>query len=315
MTSQIKIGVSSCLTGNNVRYDGRHKHNCYITDVLGRFFQLVPVCPEVGCGMPIPREAMCLAGDPAAPRLMTIRTRIDTTAQMLEFCNRKVGELESEGLCGFIFKKGSPSCGLSGVKVCNRGVPARRGSGLFAAAMVGHFPLLPVEEEGRLNDPAIRENFIERVFTQRRWMDFMLGGQSIGALVTFHTSHKLLIMAHSPGHYREMGAVVAHGTEMPLDQLLERYRLLLMEAMALHATVRKQTNVLHHVMGYFRKVLTAAEKAELVEVIARYHDHLVPLTAPLTLLRNYASRYDQSYLTGQVYLNQHPAELMLRNHV
>lgn len=174
MTSQIKIGVSSCLMGNTVRYDGGHKHNRYLSDILGRFFQLVPVCPEVECGMPIPRDAMRLEGDPANPRLITIRDCIDKTGQMLDFCSKKVRELESEDLCGFIFKKGSPSCGLFDVKIYNRKVPAGRGSGLFAAAMVHHFPLLPVEEEGQLDDPAIRENFIERVFTQRRWKDFMM---------------------------------------------------------------------------------------------------------------------------------------------
>ena len=175
MTSQIKIGVSSCLMGNTVRYDGGHKHDRYLSHILGRFFQLVPVCPEVECGMPIPRDAMRLEGDPANPRLVTIRDCIDKTGQMLDFCSKKVRELESEDLCGFIFKKGSPSCGLYGVKVYNRKVQARRGSGLFAAAMVHHFPLLPVEEEGRLDDPAIRENFIEQVFTQRRWKDFLMG--------------------------------------------------------------------------------------------------------------------------------------------
>ena len=175
MTSQIKIGVSSCLMGNTVRYDGGHKHDRYLSDILGRFFQLIPVCPEVECGMPIPREAMRLEGDPANPRLVTIRNGIDMTGQMFDFCSKKVRDLESEDLCGFIFKKGSPSCGLSGVKVYNRKVPAWSGSGLFAAAMVHHFPLLPVEEEGRLDDPAIRENFIERVFTLRRWKDFLLG--------------------------------------------------------------------------------------------------------------------------------------------
>lgn len=315
MTSQIRIGVSSCLLGEKVRYDGGHKHDRYLTDILGRFFRFVPVCPEVECGMPIPREAMRLEGDPAAPRLVTNRTRIDKTGQMLDFCRKKVVELEDEDLCGFIFKKGSPSSGLYRVKVYNQGVPAKSGSGLFAAAVVRHFPLLPVEEEGRLNDPHIRENFIERVFTLRRWKDFMGGEKSIGALVAFHTSHKLLVMAHSPSHYREMGALVAHGTEIPLDRLLERYRHLLMEAMALHATVSKQTNVLHHIMGYFKKVLTAAEKAELVEVIARYHDHLVPLIVPLTLLSHYVAKYNQTYLRGQLYLTPHPAELMLRNHV
>jgi len=315
VTSEIRIGVSSCLLGEKVRYDGGHKQDRYLTDILGRFFQFVPVCPEVECGMTVPREAMRLEGDHANPRLVTHRTRTDKTGQMLDFCRKKVVELEGEDLCGFIFKKDSPSSGLFRVKVYNQGVPAKSGSGLFAAAVVRHFPLLPVEEEGRLYDPPLRENFIERVFTLRRWKDFLLREKSVGALVAFHTSHKLLIMAHSPRYYREMGALVAHGTEMPLDRLFEGYHELLMEAMALHATVSKQTNVLHHIMGYFKKVLTATEKEELVEIITRYHDHLVPLIVPLTLLKHYVTKYGQPYLMRQIYLNPHPAELMLRNHV
>jgi uncharacterized protein YbgA (DUF1722 family)/uncharacterized protein YbbK (DUF523 family) len=315
MTIPIKVGISSCLLGEKVRYDGGHKHDRYITGVLGRYFQLVPVCPEVGCGMPIPREAMRLEGDPANPRLVTNKSHVDKTGLMNEFCRRKVVELEGEDLCGFIFKKDSPSSGLFRVKVYNQGMPARNGSGLFAAAVVRHFPLLPVEEEGRLNDPHIRENFIERVYTCRRWKDFLRGRKNVGSLVEFHTPHKLLIMAHSPKHYREMGALVAHGKEIPLDLLLVRYEELLMEAMSLHATVKKQTNVLLHIMGYFKKELTTIEKDELREIIDQYHDHLVPLIVPITLLKHYVTKYDQPYLKGQLYLNPHPGELMLRNHV
>jgi len=315
MTIPIKVGVSSCLLGEKVRYDGGHKHDRYITDVLGRYFQFVPVCPEVGCGMSIPREAMRLEGDPANPRLVTNKSHLDKTEQMNEFCRSKVVELDDEDLCGFIFKKDSPSSGLFRVKVYNQGMPARNGSGLFATAVVRHFPLLPMEEEGRLNDPHIRENFIERVYTCRRWKDFLRDRKNVGSLVEFHTTHKLLIMAHSPRHYREMGTLVAHGKEMPLDLLLVSYEELLMEAMSLHATVKKQTNVLLHIMGYFKKELTPIEKAELREIIDQYHDHLVPLIVPITLLKHYVRKYDQPYLKGQIYLNPHPGELMLRNHV
>jgi len=171
MENSIKIGASSCLLGEPVRYDGGHKHNHYITATLGQYFTFVPVCPEVGCGLPIPREAMRLEGDPAAPRLLTNKSRVDLTAQMLAFCAAKVKELEQEDLCGFIFKKDSPSCGLFRVKFYNNGVAAKSGRGLFAAAVAQHFPLLPLEEEGRLNDPLLRENFIERVFSYHRGKD------------------------------------------------------------------------------------------------------------------------------------------------
>jgi uncharacterized protein YbgA (DUF1722 family)/uncharacterized protein YbbK (DUF523 family) len=315
MTRPIKLGVSSCLLGEHVRYDGGHKHDRYITDTLGRYFTFVPVCPEVGCGMPVPREAMRLEGDPASPRLVTGRSRVDRTEQMLAFCETRVRELEEEELCGFIFKKGSPSSGLYRVKVYSNGMAKRSGSGLFAAAVTRHFPLLPVEEEGRLNDPDIRENFIERVFSLRRWKDLLLERPDPGRLVAFHTCHKLQLMAHSPKIYREMGALVAHGKEMKWAELLQRYEELFMKALALHATVRKNCNVLMHIMGYFKKELSRAEKEELLGVIRQYHEQFVPLIVPLTLLKHYVNKYEQHYLRQQLYLSPHPAELMLRNHV
>ncbi len=314
MTDSIKIGVSSCLLGEHVRYDGGHKHDRYITDTLGSYFSFVPVCPEVGCGLPIPRESMRLEGDPANPRLMTGRSRIDLTEQMLVFCTAKVQELEREDLCGFIFKKDSPSSGLFRVKVYNNGMPAKNGRGLFAAAVARHFPLLPMEEEGRLNDPALRENFIERVFSYRRWKDFLSSGPTRGRLVEFHTVHKLLMMAHSPEIYRAMGSLVAHGKELPLPEMLRAYEELFMKGLALHATAKKNTNVLQHMMGYFKKQLSAEEKSELLEVIGQYHGGLTPLLVPLTLLRHYVRKYDQQYLKEQIYLSPHPAQLMLRNH-
>lgn len=315
MGNDIAIGVSSCLLGEKVRYDGGHKHDRYITDTLGRFFRFVPVCPEVGCGLPVPREAMRLQGDPSAPRLVTSRTGIDLTERMLDFCRKKVVELEREDLCGFIFKKDSPSSGLFRVKVYGGGVPARTGRGLFADALVKHFPLLPVEEEGRLSDMNLRENFIERVFAFRSWKDFLLGPCGMGDLVAYHTGRKLQILAHSPEMYREMGKLVAEGKRMERGELLSRYRELLMRALSLHATVRKNTNVLTHIMGYFKKHLTPGEKEELLEIIRQYHDRLLPLIVPVTLLKHYVNKYDQEYLKSQSYLNPHPVELMLRNHV
>lgn len=315
MTRLIRIGVSACLLGEHVRYDGGHKHDRYITDTLGAYFDFVPVCPEVGCGLPIPREAMRLEGDPESPRLMTRQTRVDKTEQMLNYCSAKIEELEREDLCGFIFKKDSPSSGLFRVKVYNNGQAQKIGSGLFAAGMARRFPLLPMEEEGRLNDAPLRENFIERIFSYRRWKDFVAGTPTVGGLVAFHTGYKLLMMAHSPKMYREMGVLVAHGTELPLSELLQRYEELFMKGLAHHATIKKNANVLQHIMGYFKKQLTPDEKTELLEIIAQYHDSLLPLIVPITLLKHYINKYDQQYLKGQVYLAPYPAQLMLRNHV
>jgi len=311
----INIGVSACLLGEHVRYDGGHKHDRYITDVLGSFFNFIPVCPEVGCGLPVPRESMRLEGERDAPRLITGKSRIDKTDQMSAFCTLKVRELESEDLCGFIFKKDSPSSGLFRVKIYNNGVAVKNGTGLFAAEVVKTFPLLPMEEEGRLNDLVIRENFIERIFSYRRWKDFLKTVPSAAKLVQFHTAHKLLMMAHSPQVYREMGVLVAHGKELNLPELLRRYEELFMKGLTLQATVKKNTNVLHHIMGYFKHELTPAEKSELLEIIDQYRNHLLPLIVPLTLLKHYVSKYDKQYLAGQVYLSPHPSQLMLRNHV
>lgn len=315
MTSIIKIGVSACLLGQHVRYDGGHKHDRYITDVLGAHFSFLPVCPEVGCGLTTPRESMRLEGDPTNPRLMTGKTRQDKTGQMQSYCKKTVIELESEDLCGFIFKKDSPSSGLFRVKVYNNGVAVKNGRGLFAGAVADHFPLLPMEEEGRLNDPDIRENFIERVFSYRRWKDFMATGPTAGKLVIFHTAHKLLMMAHSPQIYREMGKLVAQAGEIGSPELFDLYEKLLMKGLAMHATVKKNTNVLQHIMGYFKRELSADEKAEMLAIIDQYHNHLLPLIVPVTLLRHYINKYDQKYLQSQVYLSPHPAQLMLRNHV
>jgi uncharacterized protein YbgA (DUF1722 family)/uncharacterized protein YbbK (DUF523 family) len=315
MTQPILIGISACLLGEHVRYDGGHKHDRYITDNLGKYLAFVPVCPEVGCGLPTPREAMRLEGDPDAPRLMTGKTRVDKSEQMMAYCSAIIETLEREDLCGFIFKKSSPSCGLFRVKVYNNGQAQKVGSGLFAAAFAARFPLLPMEEEGRLNDAPIRENFIERIFSHRRWKDFLAEKPTVGGLVEFHTANKLLMMAHSPQIYREMGSLVAHGAGLNLPDLLQRYEELFMKGLALHATVKKNTNVLQHIMGYFKQQLSPYEKVELLEVIGQYHGGMLPLIVPITLLRHYINKYDQQYLKGQVYLAQHPAQLMLRNHV
>ncbi len=315
MPTPIKIGVSACLLGEHVRYDGGHKHDRYITDILGKYFSFFPVCPEVGCGLPIPRESMRLEGDPANPRLMTGKSRQDKTEQMAAYCASRVRELEDEDLCGFIFKKDSPSSGLFRVKVYNNGVALKNGSGLFAAAVARHFPLLPMEEEGRLNDMFIRENFIERIFSYRRWKDFLSAEPTLGKLIGFHTSHKLLMMSHSPQIYRNMGTLVAHGKELKTGELFQRYEELFMKGLALHATVKKNTNVLQHIMGYFKRELSPSEKSEMLEVIEQYHNHLLPLVVPITLLKHYVSKYNQEYLAGQVYLSPHPSQLMLRNHV
>ena len=314
--NKITLGISSCLLGNNVRYDGGHKLDHFLVDTLGQYVDWVPVCPEVECGLPIPREAMHLVGDPEDPRLVTIRTGVDHTARMKRWAKKRTTELEKEELCGFVFKSRSPSSGMRGVKIyTDAGMPNTTGSGIFAHAFMKRFPLLPVEDEGRMHDPGLRENFIERVFVYRWWQEYIRNDGSLGGLVAFHTDHKYLVMAHSQKHYMALGKMVAAGKSARRDRLHADYLETLMEGLQLLATPKKNTNVLQHMAGYFKDKISAEEKKELLEVIVSYHDGLVPLIVPITLLKHYVRKYKEAYLSRQVYLNPHPLELMLRNHV
>ena len=313
----IKIGVSSCLLGKEVRYNGGHSHDRYITDILGQHFDFVDVCPEVEAGFGIPRETMRLVGDPDAPRLVTSRTGKDLTDIMATWAKKKVEELEKENLCGFIFKSKSPSSGMERVKVyTEKGRPGNnKGVGLFALAFMVRFPLIPVEEEGRLHDAVLRENFIERIFALKRWRELAGQQKSRGDLVAFHTGHKLQIMSHSQKHYTEMGRLVARAKDFSPGLLYEQYKAMFMQALTLKATVKKNVNVLQHMAGYFKKMLTGDEKQELQEVIKQYHQGYTPLIVPITLVNHYVRKYNQDYLRKQYYLNPHPFELKLRNHV
>ncbi len=313
---KIRMGVSACLMGEKVRYDGQSKLDSYITGTLGEWFEFVPVCPEFELGLGVPRETMRLEGDPDHPRLMTGKTRRDLTEPMKDWCKKRVAELEKEELCGFIFKSRSPSSGAFRVKVYQAdGMPVKAGRGLFAAAFMNHFPYLPVEEEGRLNDPALRENFIERVFTLKRWREMLAENPTRGGLVKFHERHKYLLMSHSIPHYRQMGRIVADMKGHDLPQIQSAYFEQLMDALQLRATVSKHTNVLQHLAGYFKKELQPDEKQELVETIGRYKQGDFPLIVPVTLLNHYIRKYREPYLSEQYYLQPHPVELRLRNHV
>jgi uncharacterized protein YbgA (DUF1722 family)/uncharacterized protein YbbK (DUF523 family) len=314
--SIIRLGISTCLLGEPVRYDGGHKRDRFITDTLGQYVEFVPVCPETECGLGIPRESMRLQGDPASPRLITSRTGVDHTDRMVAWAERRLRELENDDVCGFIFKSDSPSSGMERVRVySDKGMPERKGVGIFARMFMEHFPLLPVEEEGRLHDPKLRENFIESIFALKRWRDLLKDHPTRGKLVAFQTDQKLLILSHSSKHNQLMGKLVAEAKQVPLEKLYREYEALFVAALRVKTTVKKNTNVLQHMMGYFKKELSADEKQELLEVINGYHEGLAPLIVPITLLKHYVRKYDQPYLKEQVYLNPHPVELKLRNHV
>ena len=314
MYEKIKLGISSCLLGEKVRYDGGHKRDRFITDTLGRYFEWVPVCPECEYGLPVPREPLQLVGRPESPRLITIKTGIDHTEKMLQWTEKRLGELARENLCGFIFKSKSPSSGIGGVKVYTpSGVPSQRGVGVFGGDFMKRFPLTPVIDDGRLHNPQLRENFIEGVFVFHRWQG-LHGSQSINDLVEFHTRHKLLMLAHSPRHYSSLGQLVAGTKRIKREDLFFRYIQGFMEGMRFLATPKKNANVLMHIAGYFKKLITADEKQELLEVIENYRRCLIPLIVPITLVKHYVRKYNIAYLQEQHYLNPHPLELMLRNH-
>ncbi len=316
METKFRIGISSCLLGNEVRWNSGHKLDKYLARTLGQFVEYVSVCPEVEAGFGVPRESFRLVGDPDSPRLVTFKSKTDHTDRMLTWTQKRVGELEKEELCGFIFKSDSPSSGMIRVKVYNeKGMPHKIGIGMFARAFMEHFPLIPVEDDGRLNDPVIRENFILQIFTMKRWRDNLARKRGMGNLVDFHTLNKLLLLSHSPKHYRLMGKLVAEGKKMPLGDLYDQYQLLLMEALKLETTIRKNINVLQHLMGYFKKQLSGDEKQELLEAFDQYRSEYVPLIVPITLINHYVRKYDQPYLKQQTYLNPHPVELKLRTHV
>jgi len=316
MAEKIKLGISTCLLGEKVRYDGGHKLDSFLKDTLGQWVEYVPVCPEVECGLPIPREAMRLEGDPDDPRLVTSKTGIDYTEKMKAWAAGRLRELEKESLCGYIFKSKSPSSGMGRIKVYGgKGVPVKKGVGIWARMFMDHFPLLPVEDDGRLHDPALRENFIERVFVFKRWRESVAGGKTLGNLVKFHTRHKLLVMSHSVEIYRKLGKLVAEGRKYSVEELYREYITLLAGALKLKTTVRKNVNVLYHLMGFFKKVLTPDERREVLELIDSCAKGCVPLIVPLILFNHFVRKYDQLYLKEQYFLNPHPLELKLRTHV
>ena len=316
---RVRLGISSCLLGERVRFDGGHKHDRFLTDQLGPYVEWVPVCPELEVGMGVPRESVRLEGDLTAPRMVGVRSRQDHTTAMRRFAAARVRQLAALDLAGYVFKKDSPSCGLERVRVYATGgsggnVPSRRGRGLFADAFVNACPLLPVEEEGRLNDPVLRESFIERIFAYRRWRA-LAASPTRRDLVAFHTAHKFQLLAHSPALYASLGRLVGEQRRQRPAALVAEYGRGFMAALAANATPAKHANVLNHIAGFCREHLDAGDRRELAEVIDDYRRGLVPLVVPLTLLRHHVGRHQVAYVLGQTYLSPHPKELMLRNHV
>ena len=307
----IKVGVSACLLGRKVRYDGQHKRDDWLVDVLGAHVEWVPVCPEVELGLGTPRPPIHIEERGRGLRLIMPSKERDLTEEMEAWSARRVEALD--GLSGYVLKKDSPSCGMERVRVHRpRGV-TRDGVGFFAAALRARWPNLPVEEEGRLRDARLRESFIERVFAYHRLETLWASRWGMGELVAFHTAHKLALLAHSPPAYQALGRLVARGKGLQRDELRRRYADGFMAALATPTTRGRHSNVLEHMAGYLE--LDAGSRAELGESIADYRKGLVPLVVPWTLIRHHARAQGVDYLLGQTYLDPNPRELMLRNHV
>ncbi len=310
-----RIGVSACLLGEPLRYDGGHLRNEFLTQTLAPHVEWTPVCPESEVGMGTPREPVRLVDSGnGALRLRGVRSATDHTEAMRSWASCRVEELAGLGLHGYVLTKNSPSCGLFRVKVypAAGGPVSRTGRGLFAGALTQHFPLLPVEEQGRLNDPRLRDNFIERVFVYQRWAALRDGPRAPSALVAFHTAHKLTLMAHAPTLYREAGRVVARAGAAGWDVIADEYGRVLMRAMERLTTARKHTNALQHAAGFLKDTLDAGDREELADAIERYRTGKAPFTAPLTLLRHHVRRSGgPEWLAAQTYLYPYPDSLSL----
>ena len=312
-----KLGISSCLLGNEVRYDGGHKHNRYITRTLGEYFDFVPFCPEVAIGLSTPRPPIRLVDDGESVRVLgTEDSSLDYTDKLSGYGDRVSGSMDD--YCGYIVKKDSPSCGMERVKIYQEkkeAPPVRRGSGAYTAALMASRPELPVEEEGRLMDPGLRENFVIRVFTLFRWRCMVKEGLTPGSLVEFHTRHKFLIQAHHEATYRQLGPMVARAGSEDLDALTPEYLVCLMQGLRHVTTPGKQANVLMHIMGFIKNQMTPEDKTEMLDLIEMHQSGLVPVIVPITLMNHFLRRYPHEYIEKQYFLEPHPRELMLRNHI
>ncbi|PWB35371.1 hypothetical protein DCO48_02820 [Pseudomonas sp. SDI] len=310
-----RIAISACLVGEEVRFNGGHKLSRLCSEVLAEHFELLSVCPEVAIGLGIPRAAIRLVGDPQAPRAVGSRDpALDVSTALGDYATQMATELQ--GICGYIFMQKSPSCGLERVKVYqDNGYPAREGGrGLYAARFCELHPDLPVEEEGRLCDPVLRENFLTRVYAYADWQKLRAGGLSRHALIAFHSRYKYQLMAHNPHQYKVLGKLLGSlRREDDPEEVGPRYFSQLMQALTRCANRGTHCNVLLHLSGYLRDLLCQQDKEEIQTLIAQYRAGIVPLVVPLTLLKHHLRHHPDPYLLQQVYLQPHPENLSLRN--
>jgi uncharacterized protein YbgA (DUF1722 family)/uncharacterized protein YbbK (DUF523 family) len=313
LPERIRVGVSACLLGHEVRFDGGHKRSRFITDELAACFDFVSFCPEVAVGLGIPRQPIRLVGEPGSPRALGVRDPgLDVTRSLRAYGCEVAGKIDD--LCGFIFKKDSPSCGMERVRLYDdKGMPERVATGLFAKEIMAAQPLLPVEEEGRLNDADLRDNFVTRVYVYARWKELQAGQPDKASLVSFHARHKYLVLAHSTVMYRKLGRLLADLGRRPLEEISASYISDLMLALSRPATRKRHTNVLQHLLGYLKNNLDSAHRRDLADSIDAYRRGEYPLVVPLRLLQHHFSIHPHPYISEQVYLNPHPRGLKLRN--
>ncbi|MCB1663383.1 MAG: DUF1722 domain-containing protein [Pseudomonadales bacterium] len=311
---KIQIGISSCLLGEQVRYDGGHKNNSYIVQTLGQYFEFHPFCPEVSIGLGVPRETIRLVEQ--QERILCVGTKtpeLDVTEKLIQCANEQQSWQQS--LCGYILKKDSPSCGMERVKVYRNEQPQKIGVGLYAKQMMSNFPHLPIEEEGRLGDPVLRENFIHRVFIFQRWKQMLSQNVKAAAITEFHARHKLILMSHDQHQYRRLGQLVSTISQWDIGEFCARYLTTLMTILKIPATRKNHVNVLQHIQGYLKRDLDKEDKKELSETIEQYRSGLLPLIVPITLLRHHFRKCPNEYINNSYYMAPHPAELMLLNDV
>ena len=310
----ISVGISACVLGQNVRFDGGHKQNRFVVDELSRYFNFKPVCPEVGIGMTIPRRAIRLLQLPSGDeRLVDSKeNEIDFTVQMKEFADQQIAHFDD--LRGYVVCAKSPTCGMERVKLhIDNGNTVPGGSvGVYTRELMAKMPWLPVEEDGRLQDPVLRENFVFRVFSLNDFYLSLGEARSYDAFVKFHSRYKLVLMAHSPTAYKKMGQMVASIKEWDVDSFYYEYRQQFMDAIKNRASRKNKTNVLMHLQGYFKRSLTKDQKQELAALIMSYREGNQPILAPLALINHYLKEYPDPYLQLQTFLNPYPEELKLR---
>ena len=319
MTERLRLGISTCLLGENVRYDGGHKRNRFLIETLGAYVDWMPVCPEVEMGLSTPRPPIRLErADGGGVRLVMPSTDEDLTARMNQFTINRIEAIRGQRISGYVLKSGSPSCCMERVRVYDaNGVPARDGVGLFAEVLMREMPQLPVEEEGRLNDALLRENFISRIFARSRWLALVDEGLSMSALMEFHARHKYLLMSRSPSAARDLGRLLGEASSdtMSVEAVAVDYEQGFGAALSNLPSRGRHANVLQHLAGYVSDEIDAGDRQELAEAIHGYRNGLVPLIVPVVLIRHYVRRLGLDYLSDQVYLEPHPHELMLLNHV